>query len=364
MSSYGYTNPFAVCFTTMKIRYSDYDSSIEKLNFVTQNDKVNVFISLESVLNNLSMIKDVGNKLLLERQFPTILESEFINLCAHYKRFFKGNGLETRVFLYYTDLESSTFHNYKYNDEYRSFYINKYMNNPKFQILGKRIVDTVIPRVKKITEFIPDVHLIKGENIEGSLIPFIIAASDTSYKNFIISTDYYETQYLLYNKVFCMHYIRRSNMGSTIIYNFEKCLSELLKENSEKIDNINLLTNTSFYSLIISALGDKIRSLEPLKGIGAKTIFKYIISSISEGIITKDTTSIEMLSKIIPDNQGPEATKNYNCIDIRQQYNELSEKDKFSITNQIINRFDYNSLIKLNNEDYKDYPLMLPELTC
>ena len=103
MSSYGYTNPFTVCFTTMKIRYSDYDSSIDKLKFVKPDDKVNVFINLESVLTNLSMVKDIGNKLLLERQFPTILESEFINLCAHYKRFFRGNGLQTRVFLYYTD---------------------------------------------------------------------------------------------------------------------------------------------------------------------------------------------------------------------------------------------------------------------
>ena len=39
MSSYGYTNPFTVCFTAMKMRYADYDSSIEKLNFVNQNDK-------------------------------------------------------------------------------------------------------------------------------------------------------------------------------------------------------------------------------------------------------------------------------------------------------------------------------------
>lgn len=363
MSSYGYTNPFTVCFTTMKIRYSDYDSSIDKLKFVKPDDKVNVFINLESVLTNLSMVKDIGNKLLLERQFPTILESEFINLCAHYKRFFRGNGLHTRVFLYYTDLASSTFPSYKYNDEYRSFYINKYMNNPKFQVLGKRMVDTIIPRIQKITEFIPDVNLIKGENIEGSLIPLIIASSDKSYKNFIISSDNYDTQYLLYPKTFCLHYIRRSPAGSSIICDFSKCLSELFKENSEKIDDIDILYNTSFYSLVISALGDKIRSLEPLKGIGAKTIFKYLVSAISQGVITKDTTSIELLSKIIPEEQVDEAINNYNCIDIRHQYSNLSDKDKFSITNQIVNRFDYNSLIKLNNEDYKEYPLMLPELT-
>ena len=109
MSNYGYTNPFGVCFTSMKIRYADYDSSIDSLNFITPNDKVNVFISFESVLNNLSMITDLDTKLLQYRDYPTIIESETINLCAHYKRFFRGNGLDTRVFIYYTDLSSSIF---------------------------------------------------------------------------------------------------------------------------------------------------------------------------------------------------------------------------------------------------------------
>ena len=74
-----YNNPFSICFVLMKQRYNDYDNSIEKLNFVNRNDKINVFINFESVLSNLSMIKDIDNKLLLERNFPIILESEALN---------------------------------------------------------------------------------------------------------------------------------------------------------------------------------------------------------------------------------------------------------------------------------------------
>ena len=43
--------------------------------------------------------------------------------------------------------------------------------------------------------------------------------------------------------------------------------------------------------------------------------------------------------------------------------NNLTEKDKFNIISQIVDRSDYNSLIELNKKDYIDFPLMLPELT-
>lgn len=363
MSSYGYTNPFTVCFTSMKLRYADYDSSIEKLNFVNKDDKINVFINMESVLNNLSTISSIDNKLLLERNFPTILESEFINLCAHYKRFFRGNGLPTRVFLYYTDLSSSTFQNFKYNDEYRSFYINKYMLNPKFQLLGNRLVDTIIPKIQKIMEFIPDVHFINATNIEGSMVPLIIANQDKTYKNFIVSTDKYETQYQLSPKRFCMHYIKRSPVGAAILDRFDKTISYIFKESLEN-NTIELLSNPSFYSAVIGAIGDKLRSIDPLKGIGCKSVLKCLNTGIDEKIITKDTTSIEMIAKSFPEEQAELEIGNYNCISIAKQYSEISEKDMFSITNQIVNRFDYNSLMKLNETVYKDYPLMLQELTC
>ena len=362
MSSYGYTNPFTVCFTTMKMRYADYDSSIEKLNFVNRDDKVNVFINLESVLNNLSTVSDIDNKLLLERNFPTILESEAINLCAHYKRFFRGNGLPTRVFLYYTDLSSSMFQNFKYNDEYRSFYINKYTINPKFQLLGNKMVEEIIPRIQKIMEFIPDVNFINAKDTEGSLVPLIIANEDKSYKNFIISTDYYETQYQLDPGRFCMHYIKRSPTGAAILDSFKKTMSYMLKENPKDNDGIELLSNPSFYSALIGAMGDKLRSIDPLKGIGSKSTIKFLSNAIKDNIITKDTTSIEMIAKAFPEDQNELAIENYNCINLAKQYSELEEKDIFSITSQIVNRFDYNSLIKLNNTKFYNHPLILESL--
>jgi hypothetical protein len=360
---YGMSNPFTVCFTMMKIRYMDYDRSIEGLQFLTPTDKVNVFINFESVLNNLSMVKDIGNKLLLERAFPIILEAEMVNLCAHYKKFFRGNGLDTKVYLYYTDLSSSEFANYRFNDEYRSFYTNKYMNNPRFQLLGDTLVDRIIPRVQTIMEFIPNVYFIKATNIEGSLIPWIIASNDPTRKNFVITSDRYETQYQACPKNFCTHYIKRSPLGSAIFCSFDKYLADLFKETNAEVQDYSIFKNPSYYTTLMSALGDKTRSIEPIKGVGCKTIAKSLQSAIEEGKLTEGTSSIEMIEQSLPVDAHDIIT-NFNCVSIEKQFNALDSKALFDIKNQCVDRFDYNSLLELNRKDYRDYPLMLEELTC
>ena len=361
--TYGYTNPFSICFTSMKLRYHEYDTSIESLNFVKPGDSVNVFISFESILNNLSTLQDIDNKLLLERNFSTILESETINLCAHYKRFFRENGLTTRVFLYYTDLNSDDFVEHKYNEEYRSFYKNKFLRNPKFQLLGNKLIDRIIPRVSKITEYIPGVYFISAKNIEGSTIPWIISKKYPESKNFIITTDKYDTLYLFYPELFCLHFIKKSRVGTSVIFNRDKYISDIFNGDCDT-PNISMFQNPYFYDLLLSSLGDKIRSIDTLKGVGYKTIGKFISNGISDGKITKETTSIELLKEIFPCEYHEDLVDNFNCINILEHLKNFTDRHIFHITNQIIDRSDYNSLIQLNQEDYREYPLMLPELTC
>lgn len=362
MGDYGYVNPFNVCFTSMKLRYVDYDSSIDKLNFVKMNDKINVFINLESILSNLSILKDLDNKLLLERNFPIILESEIINLAAHYKRFFRKNNLTTRVFIYYTDLESEEFLNYKYNDEFRSFYTNKYLNNPRFQLLGKTLIEKIIPRVSKIMEFIPYVYFINAKNIDSSLVPYIISKEDPSYKNFIITNDRYETQYQLINN-FAVHHIRKSMRGTAINYSFDKTISDMVKTEDGE-DLLKLFRNPSFYSTLLGILGDKPRFIEQVKGLGVKTIGNKLDDGIKNGIIAFDTLSIQMISMCFDEENRKDIINNFKCTDILSQYNDLSEKNISEILVQIIDRFDYNSLLELNRTVYNDYQLKLEELTC
>ena len=355
---------FSTMFHMMKIKYYEYGKSISAMNFVQPTDKINVFINMEAVLRYISTISHVDEKIMAERDFSTILESGAINLCAHYKRFFREEGLETRVFMYYTNLESDEFDNFKYNNEYRSFYMNKFTMNPRFKAIGEAMIDDVDPNLTTTMQFIPGINFISCIGIEGSIIPLIIANSDPTYKNFIITTDMYESQYQLLPNQFCVHIIRRSNNGTVILDNLKSSIWTLLgKDYKEKGIDISILTNPTFYNLVLSADGDKERSIESLKGIGRVTMLKLIHEAINRKKITPDTTSLDMVLDAIHIEKKDILENSFKCTDIFSQYKDLTEVKKHSILNQVVDRFDYNSIITLNQTKYKDYPLMLQELT-
>lgn len=353
-------NPFLVCFNILKIRYPEYDSSIDSSEFLKPDDKVNVFISFESLLNNICCIKDVDKKMILERDFATIITSHILNLAAHYKRFFKQNKLETRVFIYGTDLESTNFINSRFNDEYRSYYLMKYMNNPRYSYLGEQLVSKILPDTRKISEFLPQVYFINGNNIEGSLIPYIVSEMDKSYKNFIITSDIYETQYQTMDNFLC-HYIRKSVNGSSISRSIEKTLSLLFSDRVE--DDYSIFNNAPYYMLLLSCVGDKKRSIDPIKGLGVKTIMKLINRGLTEKIITEKTDNIELLKDIVNEDIREDLLNNFNCINLKEQYKLLSKEDIFNIEKQIIDRSDNSSLLKLNSTRFYNHQLMLEELT-
>ena len=59
MSDYNSFDPFSVCFNILKIKYKDYDESLSEKKFLEPNDKINVFINLETAFKHLSMIADL-----------------------------------------------------------------------------------------------------------------------------------------------------------------------------------------------------------------------------------------------------------------------------------------------------------------
>ena len=348
----------------MKMRYQTYDKELDNSGFLSPNDRVNVFINFESILKNLSMVKDLDKKLILEREFPTILTAESLNLMAHYKRFFKQNGLETRVFLYYTDLTSDNYVLSDVNEDYRSYYNQKYLYNPKFNYLGTTLIDRIIPEIKTISEFLNGVYFITAHNFEGSLIPYIIAEMDKSYKNLIISEDVYDTQYQSYPDRFLNHYLKRSMTNPYITYKLHDTISNMINDNPNISRTTNIYENNrSFYNLILSAHGSKSRSIEPVKGIGPKTMDKFIVQSLKDGLIQPDTTNMDMLISSLPNEIQDDIRINFECIDLSRQYSMLSREDLFSVEKQLIDRLDNNTLGKLNGGRVYNHPLMLNELT-
>ena len=358
-----YSNPFGICFNMLKLRYATYDESITSLNILKETDKVSVFVNLETVWKYLSTIKDLERKLFIDRDFKVTMIADIINLAAHYKEFFKNNGLDTKVYLYHTDFDSKiySFKECQYNEDFRSYYLNKYNTNPKFVLLTEALINEILPKVKTICDFIPDVYYITSKNIDSSLIPLIFAEKYPERKNFVISSDKYETQ-LVFEPNFVHHLFLRSGKSASLSCKLDEYLHVLSRMDISDEEK-ELYKNRSFYLLLLACIGDKYRSVEGISGIGLKTLTKTIIEGINSRIITKDTKSIDLLCEIFSEDKKEEIKKNFLSLDIENSFSLLLDGDKKEILSQAVDRSDLNSLLNLNRTMFnKTTPVRIESL--
>lgn len=354
---------FGVYFNLIKIRYPVYDESLSKLNFLVPNDKVNCFINVETVLKYLSMVRDLEKKLIVSRRYPDEMKADLINIAAHYKDFFKGNGLDCNIFLYMTDLESesSEFHESKYNDEFRSYYLCKYNSNPKFILLGDRLKEEIIPEVKTICEFIPNVYFITGKNIDGGLLPYIISKNYPDHKNLIISGDVHDTQYN-YEDMFRAHLHLRSYSSNVLACTTEEYLKTISKSDHIDPSFVKLFQNGSFYRIFLSCIGDRYRSIEGVRGIGLASIIKTLMMALNSGEITSDVHNAELLSGIFKKDVKNQIYNNLLAMDIHNEYEMLGDGQIKGVLSQIVDRSDINALQMLNRTKFKNNQLRLEGL--
>lgn len=357
------SNSFDVCFMSMQMNYQMFDQYMTKLDFLRQGDKLNVFLNMESIIKNLSVVKDVERKVYTSRDFDILISSRIINYAAHYKGFFKRNGLDVKVYLYMTDLESTEFNEYDINPEYRCYYLMKYMKNPKFIGMSEHLTKEIIPKVKTILEYVQDVYFINGKNIDGSLIPMIIGESDKSRKNLIISSDAVETQYSFHPNYRCFYLKRGSSSVTGIgILDF---LADLTKKDREKLmdNDANFYTNKGFYLLLLSVLGDRYRSIDSIPNVAYATLTKFIKNGLVSQTITPQTTHPDLLADIFPPEIHQDVAMNYKCLNLEEMLQHITKIQSNSIMKQIVDKTDVPSLIRLNGTTFSEYRINLESLT-
>lgn len=356
---------FSPAIGQLKLRYADYDESLTNKDFLVPTDKINIFISLETAFKHISMIREVERKLTqLQSEGPNILISGFLNLAQHYKRFFTNYGLDTRVYLYQTAFDSTTFPQKKYNEYYRSYYLTKFNDNPRFAPFTEMMEVDVIPDIKEICNFIPGVYYITAKDMEGSIVPYVIAKSDVSRKNLMLTGEAYDTQYGLLDN-FVAHFIHRffkvNKTGSSV-----RGYINILEagKNDNDLDYLSTVYNHyNFYVGLLAVMGDRSRSIDGLSGIGPKTFADAVMKALHTNTITETVANPEVLGDIFMDNkEREEFINNYKCSNILQMYDELTDGQKKSIIDQQIDRSDNNSLYTLNATRFQEHPIILEGL--
>lgn len=352
-------NPYEVAFTGMKIKYVQYSSMIRGKKFLSPTDKVSVFINVETLLHSLVSIRDVDDTVLGDKDFTTICVSGIINLAAHYKRFFRKYGLDTKVFLYYSNLTSRNFKNLKYDKHYREYYQDKFISG-KYSIIGRKLTEEIIPMVSKIMEFIPDAYFIKTDSIDSSLVPMVVSTLYPDRKNFIVTGDNYDTQYMNYKNFFTL-LVRRASTQVLFLSDLDKIIPLIFRDNMAVVNNVDVFYNRMFYSMCLASIGDRRRNIKSVKGIGPKTVSNKIKKAIIDGELTKDCGSVDICCSIFGE-VSDDMSKNCRCMNLDSQFADMTESDIFEVKNQITDRYDRNSLEELNRTVYQFYPIMINEL--
>ena len=361
--AYELTEPFSIQFNLLKIKYTDLDEYFTMSDFLKPDDKVNVFINLETIFRYLCGIYDLEKKIVLQKNFDIILISNILNLAAHYKRFFCNNKMDTRVYLYHTDLSSTSFTQQKYIEDYRTYYLVKYNTNPKFTMMTDKLKEQVLPKVKTISDFIPRVYYISCNNIEGSLLPYVVGNDDKKRKNIIISGEFVDTIYSFIPDYMTYYMFNGRGHRKTCI-NVKDYLGEMSKKTGEELESLVKTYSTyGMYCSLLSALGDRIRSVYGINKIGPVTMQKYILNGINRNEIQPGTRNPDMIGNIFHnEDMKYDFINSYYCTSITDMASELTDSNILSLLNQRKDRYDNDSLIRLNNTTFFNYPLTLEAL--
>lgn len=360
---YEFSDPFSVCFNMMKMKYAELDEALTSSSFLTPTDRVNIFISLESVYKNISTIQDLEQKIFLQKDFKQIIISNILNLAAHYKYFFISNRMDVRIYLYQTDFNSDNFKQRKYIDDFRSYYLVKFNENPKFSYFTDLLKEEILEELKIYCQFIPRVYFINSHNIEGSIIPYLVAMDDPTRKNLVFGNDVIESQYSFMPN-FMYFYIQRSYKRSYIFKKPLDYISSIFKKPAEEIvQYYNFMTNDGIYASLLSIMGNRLRSIDGIGGIGPMKFASNIRELIAKKTINPNTTNARMLCEFLSGDDKEQFVKNYYCTSLNCVEEDVNESEKISILSQRKDKLDMNSLMALNNTRFKLYPLLLDALS-
>lgn len=341
-------------FNLFKVRFTILDDLLSsECKYLTKDSKVNIFINLEPVMRKLL---NVTNEKYSRVSKINVKEftSNVINLASHYRLFFSKNKMYSKIYLYFQTPQSS-YINSSLISNYRDTYYHNLTKHPQYKNLGNVISDS-IDIIQLICEYIEGVYFIESGSIENSLVPMLVnqEVGDTSFKNFIVTNDPYDFQYVNYG--YDIIFPKKENSA---IVNREN-LFEFIKEKERVQSSSN--PNTMTYPFVLSIIGDKRRNIPKISRMGLATILKTIDKAIEKQVITDKTFNINLLTNIVRDDFKATILNNYYVIDLKTQLNVLCSNDLYFISKQIKDKFDDDSLKRINDLYFSEVPIQLIEV--
>lgn len=151
---------------------------------IAEATHLNIFVDLYSTLHPI-----FSEHYRVNIDNVTDITSGIINMCGHYRRFFRGLGVSTTFYLVYSD------NTCEFNRKFYANYNGTFLKKSQIKMF-RDIVDNNLELLSTICPYLPDIHFLKSiYNWESSvIISNIIETLNDGNPNLIISRDLYPLQ--------------------------------------------------------------------------------------------------------------------------------------------------------------------------
>ena len=151
---------------------------------IAEATHLNIFVDLYSTLHSI-----FSEHYRVNVENITDVTSGIINMCAHYRKFFRGLGVHTTFYLIYSDNVCD------FNRKFVAGYNENFYRKSQIKMF-RNIIDTNLDLLTTICPYLPDIHFVKSiNNWESSvIIANIIEYINDGNPNLIISRDLYPLQ--------------------------------------------------------------------------------------------------------------------------------------------------------------------------
>lgn len=295
------------------------------------------------------------------------LASLVMNLCAHYRWFYKKYyGVTTKIFLMYTNDMM------RYNQMQNKLYNSVHSHQFKYHLGIRDYIATNVDILNIITRYFNDIYFIQSpfevmamiaENIEEERF------SGNHNPNIIISTSKILFQLPAMdaeNNTFVFYHKYRYNGLEASIINKNNALIEYFIKNKSRMQ-LNKVQdiNPELFSLILTLNGYKSRTIPKL--INMPSVIKRLHNAIEKGLLINSyTTDISRVYNIFKDKligvSYDDLYNRFKALDLI--YNKAVYKSSKYCKNKDwkVNLYNPEDVRRLNTTYFKNYPIDLERL--
>lgn len=314
--------------------------------------RTRVFINLEMVLKVL-LTKRVSeySESLNSVELDRILVSNIINLAQHYRLYLVKNKLPNEVYLYWNFPIQKEYANTVFLPDYRHLYHEKFISEDVEYLVT--VLERVHSQLKTIIQYVNEVYLIDGGMVDSGVVPYVIIKNkhDGLCQHVVVTNNRYEFQYIKHGAV--IWYPDREDSKILTEDNIYAYLREKLNIKEKFTPSVN------FLPFIVAILGDRYRGIDKLPKIGLATILKMLSSGLEQRTVTNSTASVELLKTLLPEEYHEVFERSYKITDVEYQYARITVPQEAYILDQIVDKYDDESLYYLNDRFFKEHLLMI-----